>query len=297
MRLTIDPLLGEEPIGDALVDDDSGSHGWAMIYEAAPLQRAARDTRLGILPRMARFVQQLVEEPRACSYVAGLTASLEHRILFDVTPPELEAMLVRGWRRFGPDYFRPRCAACEGCVSTRVVVDAFRPTKSQRRAGRQCSSLSVEIGTPRVDQARLDLYRAWHGSREDARGWSPSDLDARAYFTQFAFPHPAAREVSIRDPEDGDRLVGIGLSDETRAAWSAIYFFSDPAYAARSLGVFNVLAQIAVARARGIPHVYLGFRISACPSMQYKARYHPQEVLVGRPDDDEEPRWVLSPRD
>jgi arginine-tRNA-protein transferase len=155
----------------------------------------------------------------------------------------------------------------------------------------------VEIGTPRVDQERLDLYHAWHASREEARGWTPSELDARAYFTQFAFPHPAAREVTIRDPERGDRLVGVGLSDETPAAWSAIYFFYDPSYAERSIGVFNVLSQIAVARAHELPHLYLGFRISACPSMRYKSRFHPQEVLVGRPGDDEEPRWVLSPRE
>ena len=81
----------------------------------------------------------------------------------------------------------------------------------------------------------------------------------------------------------------------TPAAWSAVYFFYDPAYAHLSLGVANILRQIEIARARGIPHVYLGYRILPCPSMRYKAGFHPHELLVGRPAAHEAPRWVRAP--
>jgi arginine-tRNA-protein transferase len=74
-----------------------------------------------------------------------------------------------------------------------------------------------------------------------------------------------------------------------------VYFFYDPQYARRSLGVANVLRQVDLARARGIPYVYLGFRILACQSMRYKADFRPHELLVGRPGDAETPRWVLAP--
>ena len=56
---------------------------------------------------MARTLRHLVEAPRGCSYLDGQVASLEHRIMLDVSPAELEALLDRGWRRFGVDYFRP----------------------------------------------------------------------------------------------------------------------------------------------------------------------------------------------
>jgi arginyl-tRNA--protein-N-Asp/Glu arginylyltransferase len=246
---------------------------------------------------MVRTLEVLVEEPRVCSYLEDETASLEHEILLDVTPGELETRLARGWRRFGPDYFRPRCPACSACVSTRIVAPEFAPTKSQRRARRQCGDLRIEVGIPRVDDERLALYHAWHASREDARGWSASRLDRRSYFAQFAFPHPAAREVAYFDDAKGGRLVGIGLSDETPHAWSAIYFFYDPAYASRSIGIANVVAQVEIAKALGIPHVYLGFRITRCASMRYKASFHPQEVLIGSPSPDEEPRWVRAPKE
>jgi len=210
--------------------------------------------------------------------------------LVDSTPEELEALFIRGWRRFGPDHFRPQCAPCSECVPTRIPVATFLPTRSQRSAARRSAELTAVPGPPRVDRERLALYHAWHASRERSRGWSRSPLDLREYRFQFAFPHPAAREVAYYEPSG--RLVGLGLCDETPNAWSAAYFFYSPDVAHLSLGVANVLRQIEIARERGIPHVYLGFRITGCQSMAYKARYGPQERLVGWPRDDEAPEWI-----
>lgn len=242
---------------------------------------------------MARLIQHLVESPRECSYLADRRASLEYQVLLDVTAEELEVMIVRGWRRFGPQYFRPACSPCSECVPTRVPTSSFAASKSQRRARRACASLRVILGPPRVDADRLALYHRWHAAREEARDWEPSPLDARAYFTQFAFPHPAARELAYYEGEGEDaRLVGVGICDETPGAWSAVYFFYEPEWGKRSIGVANVIFQIELARRRGIPHVYLGFRVSECASMRYKTRFLPQERLVGWPDPEEEPRWV-----
>ena len=54
-----------------------------------------------------RLLARYLEKPRPCSYLAAESASLETRLMVDVEPAELEAMLERGWRRFGPSYFRP----------------------------------------------------------------------------------------------------------------------------------------------------------------------------------------------
>ena len=117
-------------------------------------------------------------------------------------------------------------------------------------------------------------------------------MDAKAYAAQFGFPHPCAREVAYYDDEGpSPRLVGLGLCDETPNAWSAIYFFHDPAQASRSLGVFHVLNLVRLARQQGKSHVYLGFRVSDCASMRYKAGFRPHEVLVGRPGSHEVPAW------
>jgi arginine-tRNA-protein transferase len=241
---------------------------------------------------MARLIKRITEAPRVCSYIAQEVASLEHRVMLDVDSVELDQMLERGWRRFGPDYFRPACPACSRCVPTRLPVASFAPTKSQRRARRKAEGLVVTVSEPVVDEERLELYRLWHADREGAREWAPSVLDVREYAFQFAFPHPCARELTLRDDDAGGRLVGVGICDETPRAWSLAYFFYDPAYAARSLGVANVVCGVEIAAARNIPYVYLGYAVEECPSLRYKASFGPREVLVGWPQPWEAPRWV-----
>ena len=242
---------------------------------------------------MATLLEHSIEPPGECSYLPEQRSSLEHLVMKDVTPEEYERLLVRGWRRFGPMYFRPACQACTRCVSLRIPTATFEPNRSQRRARAACAHLRVEVGPPRVDEARLALYHAWHAEREQTREWNASPLGPRDYFLQFAFPHPAAREVAYYDDaaEGGPRLVGLGLCDETPRAWSAVYFFYDPAYARASPGSANVVFQVELARARGIPHVYLGYRVEECASLRYKGTFRPHELLEGRPEPDEDPRW------
>src|SRR5205807_7193443 len=92
---------------------------------------------------------------------------------------------------------------------------------------------------------------------------------------------------------DGDELIALGISDETPDALSAVYCFHEPERAALSLGTFNVLANIRLARERGLKHLYLGYRVAGCPSLSYKGRFRPQERLLGAPGMDEEPDWRL----
>ena len=241
---------------------------------------------------VARLLHHLVEPARPCSYLPERDAQLEIRVQIDVSAPELEEMLARGWRRFGPVYFRPACVGCGECVTLRIDVAAFAPSKSQRRAARNASQLRRVVGVPVVDDERLDLYRRWHEQRETTRGWDPSVIDPERYATDFAFGHPAAREAAFRDPNDSDRLVGLGIFDETPRAMSAVYFFWDPQLAPSSLGVANVVTLVDEARAKGLPHVYLGYRVLGCPSLVYKARYGPHELLIGRPAPSEAPEWA-----
>jgi len=60
---------------------------------------------------------------------------------------------------------------------------------------------------------------------------------------------------------------------------SAIYFYYDPRERNRSPGTFNVLSILREAAARGLPHVYLGYYVEGCRSLEYKARFCPNEVL------------------
>jgi leucyl-tRNA---protein transferase len=245
---------------------------------------------------MARLVHTSIEPPRACPYLPVPQASLEHRVLLDVSADEADDLFDRGWRHFGPSWFRPVCDGCRACVSTRILVDRFVPSTSQRRARRRAAALRAEIGEPQIDEARIALFHAWHANRVDMRGWEPALLDGKDYFMQFAFPTGIAREVAFYDDAADGRLVMVSICDETPRAWNAVFCFYDPTMGRLSPGIVNIITLVEIARARGQRYVHLGYRVSACPSLSYKAAFHTQEVLLRLPGDGEVPCWHTAGR-
>jgi arginine-tRNA-protein transferase len=242
---------------------------------------------------LARQLRHFVAEPSTCAYLPDRQASLEYRLLVDVSPPELDHLLMRGWRRFGPAYFRPKCKQCSECVPLRVATHDFRPSRQQRRAWNKGRRFRLVVRPPIVDADRLALYKKWHAMQGDARGWSQESITEEDYYHQFAFPHPSAREFAYYDddPLDGPRLVCISIVDETPSAFSAVYTYHHPDYRKISLGTFAILLQIDAAREAGKSFVYLGYRVLGCKSSEYKDRFRPHQLLVGWPELDEAPRW------
>jgi arginine-tRNA-protein transferase len=237
---------------------------------------------------VARLVRHFIEEPRSCSYLPVVKAALEYRLMVDVSPTELEGLLVRGWRRFGPAYFRPACRPCTECWSIRIDVHRFAPSDSQRRALRRAKRFRIEVGRPRIDPARLELHGRWHRTRETSRGWEPTNLTEDEYATQFAFPSTTGRETAWYDGSD---LMALGLVDLTPNCVSAAYFFYDPRIARLSPGIGNVMLCVEMARDMGAQHVYLGYRVQDCASLTYKGLFRPHELLEGRPATTEPAVW------
>ncbi|TMB09655.1 MAG: arginyltransferase, partial [Deltaproteobacteria bacterium] len=149
-----------------------------------------------------RLLQHRIAGPEPCPYLDGLSSTTETMLMTGVTPAELDSMLERGWRRFGPVYFRPVCSTCDECVSVRVPVGTFSPSVNLRRVRRRAAHLRLEVGEPMVDDERLTLYRKWHASREVERGWKPDRIGVESYAMQFCFPHAAAREFSYWDEDE-----------------------------------------------------------------------------------------------
>ena len=248
---------------------------------------------------MVQILKHWQSPPRACSYLSAEHASIEYRLMLGVTPEEMDRLLERGWRRFGPAYFRPACSACAHCVSLRIDVEGFAPSRTQKRIWKHAQRFRVRAGRPTVDSARLDLYQRWHAARAVSRGWDADVIQAEEYFHQFAFPHPCVRELSLYDvvpseaapgPE-AERLIAVAVMDETPSALSAIYTFHDPEYARFSVGTAMILLQRSLALSARKRWLYLGYRVLGCPSSEYKKNFRPHELLMGRPDMSEMPDW------
>ena len=70
------------------------------------------------------------------------------------------------------------------------------------------------------------------------------------------------------------------LCDRLSDGISLVYSFYEPEMPGRGLGSYIIMEQVAFARSRGLPYVYLGYWISGSRKMAYKARFTPQEHLT-----------------
>lgn len=189
-------------------------------------------------------------------------------------------LLRTGWRRIGPVVFTPRCPSCRQCLSLRVPVTSFRASRTQRRIWiNNARDVVLKIASPSVTAERLELYRSFHAHGHQLKGW-PDRSDETAgkrgldLFVDNPFP---TEEWSYWI---GDRLLGVGYVDAMSEGLSAIYFFHDPREHRRSLGTLNILHLIAAAEERRLPHVYLGYYVKGYRSLEYKARFRPNEIFT-----------------
>jgi leucyl-tRNA---protein transferase len=194
-----------------------------------------------------------------------------------MTPAEYRQRLMHGWRRFGFSMFRPTCPRCQACQSLRVLVDRFRPNRSQRRACARNADLRIEVGEPSVSAEKVELYDRFHAFQVDKKDWPEhAPKEESSYVESFVDnPFPTQEWCYYRD----DQLIGVGYVDRLPEAMSAIYFFYEPSERKRSLGTFNVVAVIQEAARRGIPHLYLGYYVEGCRSLEYKANFVPNQVV------------------
>jgi arginine-tRNA-protein transferase len=218
--------------------------------------------------------------PSQCAYLPHEASALTYEIVSRLSAAEYQSRLKEGWRRFGFSLFHPTCPACSKCQSLRVPVTTFRPDRSQRRClAANDGQVHLVIGKPEVTEEKLALYDRFHAFQSEHVGWpnhGPKDASGYAEsFVENPFPTQEWRYYL------GEKLVGVGYVDRLPAGMSAIYFFHDPDQRKRSLGTYNVLSIIRKAAMDSVPHVYMGYFVEGCRSLEYKARFRPNEVLGG----------------
>ncbi len=228
-------------------------------------------------PPVRTRLTQLSEQP--CSYLPGRMSTVRAVLATGIPGEVYQAFMDRGFRRSGSMLYQPTCRGCRACVPLRVPVDAFRPSKSQRRSVNRNADLAVTVGEAAPSDEKFALYRRyvtqWHGKPDDAGG---ADDGGRAAFESFLYDSPV-ETIEFQHRDAGGRLLAVGLCDVNAVSLSSVYFYFDPADAARGLGTFGAMREIAHAAAERIPYYYLGYWIADCREMKYKADYRPHELL------------------
>ena len=225
--------------------------------------------------------QFYVTAPQPCPYLEGRM----ERKLFTALQGEYaeklnDALSKQGFRRSQNVLYRPSCAECSACLSARIRVADFRPSRSQRKVLRRNTHLRREATSPWATEEQYALFRAYLDRRHADGGMA--DMDIFEFAAMIEETPIRSRVVEYGMTEDGERrLAAVCLTDVLDDGLSMVYSFYDPALVEDSLGTYVILDHIRIAREAGLPYVYLGYWVPGSPKMDYKARFDALEVYSG----------------
>ncbi len=220
--------------------------------------------------------------PSPCPYLAGKEERKVFTHLVGDRASELNDLLTHGgFRRSQSIAYRPACETCRACVSVRVIVEEFQPSRSMRRVLERNVDLAGEMRVPVPTSEQYSVFRGYLDSRH--RDGGMADMTVLDYAMMVEDSHVDTRIVEYRSQAAGrgsGPLLGVALTDLLSDGLSMVYSFFDPDALPRSVGTFMILDHIARARRLGLRYVYLGYWVKGSKKMDYKGRFLPQERLL-----------------
>lgn len=243
--------------------------------------------------------QFYVTAPQPCPYLHGRAERKLFTALQGDNAAELNNALSRqGFRRSQNVLYRPSCESCVACMSARIRVADFDPSRTQRRLLRRNAGLTRVNMTPWATEEQYELFRSYLDCRHADGGMA--DMDVFEFAAMIEETPVQTRIIEYRcdgaAPEDlargDDHLAAVCLTDVLDDGLSLVYSFYDPALQSASLGTYVILDHIEIARSAGLPYVYLGYWVPGSRKMDYKARFSALEIYkggvwqsIGRPQD------------
>jgi leucyl-tRNA---protein transferase len=231
--------------------------------------------------RTARLPQFFLTPGGPCPYLEGrVERKVFARLTGGLAQQLNEALTHSGFRRSQMIAYRPACDGCSACISVRIVVNEFAPSRGHRRIFRRNGDLTRREVRAEATREQFALLRTYLDSRHSGGGMS--DMGLFDYVAMVEETPVETRIIEYRSPpKDGshEMLLGCALTDVLRDGLSMVYSFYHPGEISRSLGTHMILDHIAEAQRRELPYVYLGYWIQGSDKMDYKSRFRPIEAL------------------
>ena len=221
----------------------------------------------------SQTIQLFLTETDKCSY---LDDREQRMLLVDPNHPLDNSLATyfsnHGFRRSGNMTYRPKCDACQQCISVRVPAIHYSPSKSQRRIIKKNKDLQVILEP--LDHALdyFSLYYEYQKSRHPDGSMCDSSEEKYLTFIQSDFTDTALMVRRL-----GTKVISVSIMDLFHDGASLLYTFFDPNFSNLIPGKAAIVDAISYCRHQGLPYVYLGFWIKDSPKMNYKTQFQPLE--------------------
>ncbi|MGE3245641.1 MAG: arginyltransferase [Beijerinckiaceae bacterium] len=230
--------------------------------------------------------QFYLTSPAPCPYLPGREERKVFTHLVGRRAAALNNTLTEsGFRRSQTIAYRPACEDCRACVSVRVCVDDFQPSRNMRKVIDHNSDLIGFSAPAHPTSEQYSLFRGYLDRRHGDGGMA--DMNVLDYTMMIEDSHVETRVIEYRrrgpdsfiNGRGAGPLLAVCLTDVLGDGLSMVYSFYEPEEKDRSLGTFMILDHIERARRLALPYLYLGYWVEGSRKMAYKARFLPQERL------------------
>lgn len=221
--------------------------------------------------------------PQPCPYLEGREERKVFTTLQGASAVSVNnALSARGFRRSQSVIYRPACVGCSACMSIRIPVATFRPSRTQRRILNRNSDLVRRPREAWATEAQFALFRSYLDRRHADGGMADMDaFDYASMVDETPVNSTVIEYTAGRGPDGERRLLAACLSDILGDGLSMVYSFFDPEEAKRSLGAYMILDHLRLAEEMGLAYVYLGYWVGGSAKMAYKTLYRPFELCDG----------------
>jgi arginine-tRNA-protein transferase len=185
--------------------------------------------------------------PSPCPYLPGQEERKVFTHLVGEKAGELNDLLTHGgFRRSQSIAYRPACETCRACISVRVIVDEFKPTRSMRRVMQRNADLIGDMRASVPTSEQYSVFRSYLDLRH--RDGGMADMTVLDYAMMVEDSHVETRIVEYRrrgpdssiNGRGAGELLAVALSDVLSDGLSMVYSYFESDQQERSLGTSTI---------------------------------------------------------
>ncbi|MGJ4751130.1 arginyltransferase [Leptospira kmetyi] len=231
-----------------------------------------------IRQKLQDLVDSLPISPeRSCSYYSDRMSQIQYLpFQGEIAKEALQFFFDSGFRRTGNILYRTSCNGCRDCLSYRIPLDRFEPSRNRKRLLKKNEDLVVRWSPPELSTEKEILYIRYQRARYESfvSGESDSELLEGMRWNLFGTPENSLEMTLSLD----GKILGFMILDFASDSLSAVYSVYDPEFPDRSLGSFAILRSILYAKELGMKYYHLGYFLPGHPDMDYKKYWTPAEI-------------------
>ncbi len=211
-----------------------------------------------------------------CSYIKG---KFEKRLCINIIEPNSKKIISeltrKGFRRNYNHMYLPTCTGCNSCISSRINIKEFVPSKSNKRNIKNNNDLLL-VKNKKYEEKRYNLFKEYCEKRH-ANGLMKK-MTEKEFINFF---HKSTNQTQIFDLIDMKKnLYGSILLDVLDDGYSAVYSFFNPNLKHRGLGKNIILQTIERLKKESSNFLYIGFWVKESENMRYKSSFNNVEYYL-----------------